>query len=86
MKYAQVFPGQGSQFVGMGKDLFDQYKETKKIFLQANKILGFPITEIMFEGNNEELKETNIAQPAIFIYSIIKSKLTLKKGEVIGLA
>jgi len=86
MKYAQVFPGQGSQFVGMGKDLFDQYKETKKIFLQANKILGFPITEIMFEGNNEELKETNIAQPAIFIYSIIKSKLTLKKGDVIGLA
>ena len=75
MKYAQVFPGQGSQFVGMGKDLFDQYKETKKIFLQANKILGFPITEIMFEGNNEQLKETNIAQPAIFITQLLSLNL-----------
>ena len=86
MRYAQVFPGQGSQFVGMGKDLFDYYEEAKKKFLEANKILGFPITEIMFEGNNEELKETNIAQPAIFIHSIIKSKLSKMKGKLIGVA
>ena len=86
MKYAQVFPGQGSQFVGMGKDLFDQYEEAKKYFLQANKILDFKITEIMFEGNQKELTETNIAQPAIFIHSIIKSRLVRKKGERIGVA
>lgn len=86
MKYAQVFPGQGSQFVGMGKDLFDQYEEAKKYFLQANKILDFKITEIMFEGNQKELTETNIAQPAIFINSIIKSRLVKKKGELTGVA
>ena len=86
MKYAQVFPGQGSQFVGMGKDLFDQYEEAKKYFLQANKILDFKITEIMFEGNQKELTETNIAQPAIFIHSIIKSRLVRKKGELTGVA
>ena len=80
MKYAQVFPGQGSQFVGMGKDLFDQYEEAKKIFSQANKILDFKITEIMFEGNQQELTETNIAQPAIFIHSIIKSRLLKKRS------
>ena len=86
MKYAQVFPGQGSQFVGMGKDLFDQYDEAKKYFLKANKILDFKITEIMFEGNQKELTETNIAQPAIFIHSIIKSRLFEKKGELTGVA
>ena len=86
MRYAQVFPGQGSQFVGMGKDLFDQYEVAKKYFLEANKILDFKITEIMFEGNQKELTETNIAQPAIFIHSIIKSKLIKKKGEIIGVA
>ena len=86
MKYAQVFPGQGSQFVGMGKDLFDQYDDAKKYFLKANKILDFKITEIMFEGNQKELTETNIAQPAIFINSIIKSRLVKKKGELIGVA
>ena len=86
MRYAQVYPGQGSQFVGMGKDLFDQYSEAKKHFLEANKILGFKITEIMFEGSQKELTETNIAQPAIFIHSIIKSRLVKKKGEIIGVA
>ena len=86
MKYAQVFPGQGSQFVGMGKDLFDQYDEAKKYFLRANKILDFKITEIMFDGNQKELTETNIAQPAIFIHSIIKSRLFEKKGELTGVA
>ena len=86
MKYAQIFPGQGSQFVGIGKDLFDHYKNAKKYFLQANRILGFEITEIMFEGNHKELTETNIAQPAIFIHSIIKSRLVKKKGRVIVVA
>ena len=86
MKYAQVFPGQGSQFLGMGKDLFDQYDEAKKYFSKANKILDFKITEIMFEGNQKELTETNIAQPAIFIHSIIKSRLFEKKGELTGVA
>ncbi|MEE2723111.1 MAG: ACP S-malonyltransferase [Bacteroidota bacterium] len=86
MKYAQVFPGQGSQFIGMGKDLFDQYDEAKKYFLKANKILDFKITEIMFEGNQKELTETNIAQPAIFIHSIIKSRLFEKKGKLTGVA
>ena len=86
MKYAQVFPGQGSQYVGMGKDLFDQYEVAKKYFLQANKILNYKITEIMFEGNQKELTETNIAQPAIFINSIIKSRLVKKKGELVGVA
>ena len=86
MRYAQVFPGQGSQFVGMGKNLFDQYSEAKKHFLEANKILGFKITEIMFEGSQKELTETNIAQPAIFIHSIIKSRLVKKKGEIIAVA
>ena len=85
-KYAQVFPGQGSQFIGMGKDLFDGNREAKKIFLEANKILGFSITEIMFEGSKEELKDTNIAQPAIFIHSIIKSKFTQKKAKTIAVA
>ncbi len=86
MKYAQVFPGQGSQFVGMGKDLFDQYDEAKKYFLKANKILDFKITEIMFEGNKKDLTETNIAQPAIFIHSIIKSKINQKKTEIAAVA
>tara|TARA_B100000575_G_scaffold275664_1_gene260465 strand:- start:7489 stop:8364 length:876 start_codon:yes stop_codon:yes gene_type:complete len=86
MKYAQIFPGQGSQFVGMGKDLFDHYENAKKYFLHANRILGFEITEVMFEGNHKELTETNIAQPAIFIHSIIKSRLVKKKGQLIGVA
>ena len=86
MKYAQVFPGQGSQFIGMGKDLFDQFEEAKKYFLQANKILDFKITEIMFEGNQKDLTETNIAQPAIFIHSIIESKFNKKKGGIAAVA
>ncbi len=81
MKYAQVFPGPWSQFIGMGKDLFDQFEEAKKYFLEANKILDFKITEIMFEGNKKDLTETNIAQPAIFIHSIIESKFNKKKVE-----
>ena len=68
---ALVFPGQGSQFVGMGKDLYESHEDAKKMFLQANKILDFDITDVMFNGTVEDLKKTDITQPAIFIHSCI---------------
>jgi [acyl-carrier-protein] S-malonyltransferase len=67
---ALVFPGQGAQFVGMGKDLFDSRKDIKDLMLSANDILGFNITDIMFEGTDEDLKKTSVTQPAIFIHSV----------------
>jgi [acyl-carrier-protein] S-malonyltransferase len=72
---AHIFPGQGSQFPGMGLDLYQQSETAKKLFEQANAILGFRITDIMFEGTAEQLKETNVTQPAIFIHSVILSKV-----------
>lgn len=71
---AYVFPGQGAQFIGMGKDLFDHSNEAKELFLSANDILGFNITEIMFNGTDEQLKETKVTQPAIFLHSTILAK------------
>jgi len=71
---AYVFPGQGSQFVGMGKDLYDNSPLAKDLFEQANEILGFRITDIMFEGTAEELKQTKVTQPAIFLHSVILAK------------
>lgn len=68
---AYVFPGQGAQFTGMGKDLFDSNELAKSLFLRANEILGFDITTIMFTGTDEELKQTNVTQPAIFLHSTI---------------
>lgn len=68
---AYVFPGQGAQFIGMGKDLYDNYKIAKELFNQANEILGFDISKIMFEGTDEELKQTKVTQPAIFLHSTI---------------
>ncbi len=74
MKKAYVFPGQGAQFIGMGKDLYDSSAEAKNLFEKANEILGFNITDIMFSGTDEALKQTNVTQPAIFLHSVILAK------------
>src|SRR6218665_2566075 len=68
---AYVFPGQGAQFSGMGKDLYEKSPKAKELFDKANEILGFDITRIMFEGTDEELKQTNVTQPAVFLHSVI---------------
>ncbi len=73
MKKAYVFPGQGAQFVGMGKDLYDTNPMVKDLFEKANTILGFRITDTMFAGTDEELKQTRITQPAIFLHSVAKA-------------
>jgi len=72
---AYVFPGQGAQFVGMGKDLYDQYPLAKELFERANHLLGFSITDKMFIGNEDDLKATKVTQPAIFLHSVIAFKL-----------
>ena len=71
MKTAYVFPGQGAQFIGMGKDLYESNSECKAMFDKANEILGFNITEIMFNGTEESLKQTKVTQPAVFLHSVI---------------
>jgi [acyl-carrier-protein] S-malonyltransferase len=70
-KHAYVFPGQGSQFSGMGKNLYEQNETAKQLFEKANEILGFSISDIMFEGTDEQLKQTNVTQPAVFIHSVV---------------
>jgi malonyl CoA-acyl carrier protein transacylase len=72
---AYVFPGQGAQFVGMGKDLYDKYPVAKELFEKANSILGFRITDLMFAGTDEDLKQTKVTQPAIFLHSVILAKV-----------
>ena len=85
MKHAYVFPGQGAQAVGMGKDLYDNVPEAKALFEQANEILGFRITDIMFAGTDEELKQTRVTQPAVFLHSVIMAKaLGVKPDAVAG--
>ena len=74
MKHAYVFPGQGAQAVGMGKDLYDKVPAAKELFEKANEILGFRITDIMFAGTDEELKQTRVTQPAVFLHSVIMAK------------
>ncbi|NOT51508.1 MAG: ACP S-malonyltransferase [Chitinophagaceae bacterium] len=74
MKHAFVFPGQGSQFPGMGKDHYENSAFAKRFFEQANEILGFRISDIMFNGTEEDLKETNVTQPAVFLHSVIAYK------------
>lgn len=72
---AYIFPGQGSQFSGMGKDLYDSHPESREWFDEADNVLGFDITKIMFEGTADELKQTKVTQPAIFIHSVIASRI-----------
>ena len=74
MKTAYIFPGQGAQFVGMGKDLYENNEEAKALFEKANEILGFRITDLMFNGTEEDLKQTKVTQPAIFLHSVILAK------------
>ena len=75
-KHAYVFPGQGSQFVGMGKSLYESNAVAKELFDRANTILGFDISEVMFNGTDEALKQTNVTQPAVFLHSVIAYKAT----------
>lgn len=82
---AFVFPGQGAQFVGMGKDLYEAYPSAKEMFEQANDILGFRITDIMFSGTSEDLQQTRVTQPAVMIHSYIKSLVcTIEKPNMVA--
>ena len=72
---AFVFPGQGAQFVGMGKDLYDNYALARELMSHANEVLGFSLTDVMFEGSDEDLRQTRVTQPAIFLHSVVACRL-----------
>lgn len=84
MKHAYVFPGQGAQYPGMGKDLYENSVEARELFDRANDILGFNITEIMFNGTADELKQTKVTQPAVFLHSVILAKVLGVKPDAVA--
>lgn len=82
---AFVFPGQGAQYSGMGKDLYDAYPVAKQLFDTADRLLGFPITEIMFNGTDEDLRQTRVTQPAVFIHSVVASRvMTIQQPDMVA--
>ena len=81
---AYVFPGQGAQFVGMGKDLYESNDKARELFEKANEILGFRITDIMFEGTAEDLKQTKVTQPAVFLHSVISAIVLGVEPEMVA--
>ena len=85
MKQAYVFPGQGAQFSGMGKDLYDSHQAAKSMFEQANDILGFRITDLMFSGTDEDLKQTKVTQPAVFLHSVISGQITKSTNNQVNI-
>lgn len=84
MKHAYIFPGQGSQFTGMGKDIYEAYPEAQELFERANSILGFSISDIMFTGSADELKQTNVTQPAVFLHSVITFMMHNPKPDMVA--
>ena len=81
---AYVFPGQGAQFVGMGKDLYESNEQARELFEKANEILGFRITDIMFEGTADDLKQTKVTQPAVFLHSVISAIVLGVEPEMVA--